>query len=123
MPSSELLSGCLSLDAMYYRLKITECVSHRHLPQWCLAIIAHIKGYWEDALITDPDSVLVRICSDINEMEFKDKRSTFRGSSIRYSLRPGLLVVRSRIIGGSDYFMVSFKPTDEAPLELLDEML
>ena len=106
---------------MYYRLKITECVSHRHLPQWCLAIIAHIKCYWEDALITD--SVLATICSDINGMEFKDKRSTFRGSSIKYSLRPGLLVVRSRIIGGSDYFMVSFKPTDEAPLELLDEML
>lgn len=101
---------------MAYKIKITESVPHHKLPAWCLVLMADIKGVWGDYAITDPDSVLVSISSDMTNAKFQGKNGeVFYGAGIRREIIGSELVVYALGSYVRELFRVGFEPTDEKP--------
>lgn len=101
---------------MNYKIKIREAVPHHRLPSWCPVLIANIKGVWNGFVITDPDSVLVTISSDMNKAKFQGKNGeVFYGAGIRREIVGRELVVYAMGSYVRELFRVGFEPTDKKP--------
>ena len=98
---------------MAYKIKITEKVPHHKLPSWSLVLLADIKGVWGDFVITDPDSVLASISSDMDRAKFQGKNGeAFYGAGIHRETIGRELVVYALGSYVRELFRVSFEPTD-----------
>ena len=101
---------------MAYKIKITEKGPHHKLPSWCLVLLADIKGIWGDFVITDPDSVLVSISSNMDKARFQGKNGeAFYGAGIHREIIGAELVVYALGSFVRELFRVGFEPTDEKP--------
>jgi len=102
---------------MGYKIKITEKVPHHRLPAWCLVLMADILGVWSDFVITDPDSVLVSISSNMDLAKFQGKNGeAFYGSGIRREVTGREMAVFALGSYVRELFRISFEPTDEKPV-------
>lgn len=68
---------------MSWRLKVNERVPHRRLPDWCLEIIAEVKGAWAGVPTALPESAIGVIGSMIGTMRFCGiKADQFNGTRV-----------------------------------------
>lgn len=101
---------------MNYKIKIKEAVPHHRLPSWCLVLMENIKGAWSGFVITDPDSVLVSISSNMNIAKFQgNDGEAFYGAGIRRDIVGRELVVYAMGSYVRELFRVGFEPTDKKP--------
>ena len=68
---------------MSYRMKVNELVPPRRLPDWCLEILAEVKGAWSGVPTALPESAIGTIASMIGTMRFSGiKTDEFSGQSV-----------------------------------------
>ena len=68
---------------MSHRMKVKELVPHRRLPDWCLEILAEIKGAWMGVPTELPCSAIGTIGSMIGVMRFSGLgHDNFSGASV-----------------------------------------
>ena len=74
---------------MSYRMKVKELVPHRRLPDWCLEILAEVKGAWSGVPTALPESAIGTIASMIGTMRFSGiKTDEFSGQSVPMDENP-----------------------------------
>ena len=61
---------------MNYRIHIKELVPHRRLPDYCLEILAEVKGAWQGVPTALPKCAIGTIDSSIERMRFMGINST-----------------------------------------------
>ena len=68
---------------MSHRMKVKELVPHRRLPDWCLEILAEVKGAWMGVPTELPCSAISTIGSMIGRMRFSGiGTDSFSGASV-----------------------------------------
>lgn len=68
---------------MSYRMKVRELVPHRRLPDWCLEILAEVKGCWAGVPTELPACAIGTIDTMIGMMRFSGiKADQFSGAQV-----------------------------------------
>ncbi len=84
---------------MSYRIRIKEHVQHRRLPDYCLEILAEVKGAWVGVPTALPKCAISTIDASIERMRFMGINSTvISGSDVprKYSDDEMSLTIYSR---------------------------
>ena len=84
---------------MNYRIHIKELVPHRRIPDYCLEILAEVKGAWQGVPTALPKCAIGTVDSSIERMRFMGINSTvISGSDVprKYSEDEMSLTIYSR---------------------------